>query len=53
MIPDSDTPNTQAEPVPAIVQIRPRNWEREWAVMGTLTLQMQEVRVIDFYREPA
>ncbi len=48
---DDDTPNTQAKPVPAIVQIRPRNWEREWAVMGTLTLQMLVVVAIDFYQE--
>lgn len=48
-----DQPNTQAEPVRTIVEIRPREWERDLFVLGTLTTQMQVVVAIDFYREPA
>jgi hypothetical protein len=48
---DDDTPNTQAKPVPTVVEIRPRKWERDLAVLGTLMTQMQVVEAIDFYRE--
>lgn len=50
---DDDTPNTQAEPMPTVVQIWPRDWARDLFETGTLITQMQVVVAIDFYREPA
>lgn len=45
-----DHPDTKAEPVPAIVQILPREWKRDLFVLGTLITKMQMVTSVDFYR---
>lgn len=50
---DDDTPNTQAKPVPAVVQIRPRDWERDFYVFGTTITEIRVVAAIDFYPEEA
>lgn len=49
---DDDTPNTQAEPMPTVVQIWPRDWARDLFETGTLITKMQVVVAIDFYAEP-
>lgn len=50
---DDDTPNTQAAPVQAVVQIFPREWERDFYVFGTLITEIRVVAAIDFYRREA
>jgi hypothetical protein len=50
---DDDTPNTQAEPVPAAIVVSPACWlevDKGWA---ELRLKRIDMEVIDFYREPA
>lgn len=50
---DDDTPNTQAEPVPALVVIVPVRWSQHAEHMATIEVLRQELPAIDFYREPA
>lgn len=45
-----DQPNTQARPMPAVVEIRKVTWARDLALFGRAATETRVVQAVDFYR---